>query len=589
MGPRSFQKMAAKVPFVMTALALTLGVALTVGRTGDAFADSSDDDTGRAEAFAQMNATLPATRTLKLTAALKLHDLTGLEELIREQHDPASPNYRRWMTPAEFTQRFGPSQAEADRVTGWLISKGFIIDSATPSKRLIRLHASAATVSAAFALKFAASSDGRLYANLSDPRLPSDLAPLIDWIGGLDNLKAKIPHAKFVTPHPNVSVNLLRDAFGPPDIYSFYDETPLLDNAPTPIDGRNTDCIGIVEDSNFDHASTDAFNTQFDLPAFDYSLAPGTNFLTFYADLTDPGINADQVEALIDLEYAHALAPGADLINYVGDDSNSSTGLGFLDAALTAIDQDRCGTVSISYGICGASAAFFREIDTFFAQGEAQGQSIFIAAGDFGAAKFALNAKKDTCVPGKQRGVEGLESSPHVTSVGGTMFDPIYDDNGNNVGSVDESVWNNGTGSGAGAGGKSIIFKKPNYQQGVTLPDKARDVPDISFGASDINPGFYFGFSKTVECCAGGTSIGAPSWAGISMLIQQELGARPGLINPTLYQLGPSGIDAGIRDVTSGNNSYNGVKGYSAVPGYDQASGWGTPDIADFVAKFVSP
>jgi pseudomonalisin len=587
MGLRSFLKMAGKVPFAMTALALTLGVALTFGLARNTFADSSDD-TGRAEALALMNTPLPVTRMLKLTAALKLHDRAGLEELIRQQNDPASPNYRRWLTPAEFTQRFGPSQAEVDRLTGWLAGKGFVIDSSTPSKRLIRFHAPAATVSAAFDLKFAASPDGRLYANLTDPHLPSNLAPLVDWIGGLDNLKAKIVYAHRITPHRNVNVNAIGNAFGPPDIYSFYDETPLLDKTP-PVDGSNTDCIGIIEDSNIDHLSTDAFNTQFALPAFDYSLEPGTNFLTFYADLSDPGINADQIEALIDLEYAHALAPGADLINYVGDDNNSATGLGFLDAALTAIDQDRCGTVSISFGVCGANAAFFRQIDTFFAQGAAQGQSIFIAAGDFGSAKFAFNAKQKACVPGKQRGVEGLESSPHVTSVGGTMFDPNYDGDGNNVGSVAENVWNNGGTSGAGAGGKSPIFGKPKYQQGVTPRDQARDVPDISFGASEFNPGFYLGFSQTMECCVGGTSIGAPSWAGISMLIQQELATRPGLINPTLYQLGPSGDAAGIRDVTRGDNSYNGAKGYSAVPGYDQASGWGTPDIADFVAAFVNP
>lgn len=168
------------------------------------------------------------------------------------------------------------------------------------------------------------------------------------------------------------------------------------------------------------------------------------------------------------------------------------------------------------------------------------------------------------------------------------MFDPQYDGDGNNVGNVEESVWNNGYPQGAGSGGKSPIFKKPEYQKGLTPKDNGRDVPDISFGASEIDPGFYIGFSKTMECCVGGTSIGAPSWAGISMLIQQ-LDGRQGLINPELYQLGPQGLDAGIRDVTTGNNNYHGVKGYPAVPGYDLASGWGTPDIADFVTAFVKP
>jgi hypothetical protein len=71
------------------------------------------------------------------------------------------------------------------------------------------------------------------------------------------------------------------------------------------------------------------------------------------------------------------------------------------------------------------------------------------------------------------------------------------------------------------------------------------------------------------------------------MLLQQEEG-RVGLINPELYKLGPSGAAAGVRDVTIGTNSYNGAKGYKALPGYDRASGWGTPDITDFANAFIA-
>ena len=345
-------------------------------------------------------------------------------------------------------------------------------------------------------------------------------------------------HAHLIAPKTRVDVNQQGEAFGPPDIYSFYDETPLLSANPA-IDGSGTDCVAVIEDSNIDAASTDVFNSQFSLPAFNYSLVPGTNFQTVYADLTDPGTNADEIEALLDLEYAHALAPGANIINYIGDNNNSFTGLGFLDAAFDAIGQNRCGTISISYGICGANASFFRQADSVFAQGAAQGQAIFIASGDEGSAQLKFNAKQNACVAGHQRGVEGLESSPHVTSAGGTMFTPNYDQSGNNVGNVPESVWNDS--SGAGSGGRSTIFRKPDYQIGVTPKDGSRDVPDISFGASPNTPGFYIGIARAVQCCIGGTSVSAPSWAGISMLIQQELGVRPGLINPQLYQLGPSG------------------------------------------------
>jgi subtilase family serine protease len=587
MGLKPFLKIPAKIWRIAATITLVLAFVLSANCDRDARAENSDDAPGHADALAQMTAPLSASRTLAPTIVLKLHDRAGLEELIREQQDPSSPNYHRWLTSADFARRFGPTPAEVDRVTHWLVAKGFVIDSSSLGTRILRFHAPATTIAAAFGVKFGASANGRLFANLNDPRLPPSIAPLVDWVGGLDNLSARIPHAHFIKPHPNVDVNQIGNAFGPPDIYSFYDETPLLTASPTPIDGRNTDCIAVIEDTDITHKSADVFNAQFGLPAFNYSLEPGTNFLTFYADLTDPGINSDELEALIDLEYAHALAPGANLINYVGDNSTSSiSGLGFLDAAFLAIDQKRCGTISISYGICGGNAAFFKSIDSSFAQGAAQGQSIFIASGDEGAANLVFNAKQGTCVVGKKRGVEGLESSPHVTSVGGTMFEPNYDADGNNIGSVSESVWNDAFG--AGSGGKSTIFKKPAYQTGLTPKDQARDVPDISFGASPLSPGFYLGLSNTMECCIGGTSVGAPALAGISMLIQQELGERPGPINPELYKLGPLGASAGLRDVTTGDNSFNGVKGYPALPGYDQATGWGTADIADFVAAFTN-
>ena len=585
MGLKPFRKIPAKVSRI--AAAITLVFAFALSANGNVSAASSDEAPGRAEALAQMTSTLPASRTLTLAVVLKLHDRAGLEQLLSNQQDPSSPNYHRWLSSADFARRFGPTPAEVERVTHWLTAKGFVVDSSSLGTRLIRFHAPAMTTAAAFGVKFGASANGRLFANLNDPHLPASIAQLVDWVGGLDNLSARIAHARLIKPNPNVDVNQIGAAFGPPDIYSFYDETPLLTATPTPIDGRNTDCIAVIEDTDITHKSADVFNAQFGLPAFNYSLEPGTNFLTFFADLTDPGTNSDELEALIDLEYAHALAPGANLINYVGDSSTSSIpGLGFLDAAFVAIDQNRCGTISISYGICGGNAAFFKSIDSSLAEGAAQGQSIFIASGDEGAANLVFNAKQQTCVTGKKRGVEGLESSPHVTSVGGTMFEPNYDADGNNIGNVSESVWNDAFG--AGSGGKSTIFKKPVYQTGLTPKDQARDVPDISFGGSPVSPGFYLGLSGTMECCVGGTSVGAPSLAGISMLIQQELGERPGPINPKLYKLDLQVAAAGLRDVTTGDNSFNGVKGYPALPGYDQATGWGTADIADFVAAFTN-
>ncbi len=120
-------------------------------------------------------------------------------------------------------------------------------------------------------------------------------------------------------------------------------------------------------------------------------------------------------------------------------------------------------------------------------------------------------------------------------------------------------------------------------------------VPDISLEAACHTPGAFSVFpdqltGNSVVCCVCGTSLGAPVWAGITeLMVQNNSNERLGSINTKLYELGNMRDTAttGIRDVTMGNNDYNGVTGFDAVPGYDQASGWGTPDVATFVMAFL--
>ncbi|HJU28493.1 MAG TPA: hypothetical protein VJ718_04955, partial [Candidatus Binataceae bacterium] len=161
---------------------------------------------------------------------------------------------------------------------------------------------------------------------------------------------------------------------------------------------------------------------------------------------------------------------------------------------------------------------------------------------------------------------------------------------GSDVGSVPESVWNDP--SGAGGGGKSQYFAKPSYQSSGTPGDGVRDIPDVANAASPYYPGFYWGNDSSgnpvMECCIGGTSLAAPLWAGLSKLVAQEKNGRAGNMNPRIYQLGPLGAaQSGLRDVLSGNNSYNNVTGYSASAGFDLASGWGSADMATFVPAFI--
>ncbi|MGA7869319.1 MAG: S53 family peptidase [Candidatus Binatus sp.] len=533
------------------------------------------------------------SQPLAMVFTMALRNRDELTRLLAAQQDPASPQYHRWLTPAEFTSRFGPTHAGLARVARWLKNKGFTVKSADASTREVSFAGTVAQAEKVFAVKTAATADGRLYSNTTDPAVPAALAPLIESVRGLDNLlhsKAmvhRVSQRGSSASSPASVVGSTGPAFGPPDIYTFYDETPLL-NAVTPIDGSGAGCIAVVEDSNIDQDAADAFNAQFALPAL-----TSTNFSIVLVDGTDPHENGDEAETMVDVNYSHAVAPGSSIRIYLGDPNATSSAV--LDAIHAAVMEKNspCTAIGISFGFCGGSKGFYETQNSFFEQAASQGQSVFVATGDAGAAGLQLEKKTDSCITGTTANVNELAASPNVTAIGGTEFTPDYS-GGDNVGFVSESVWNDG--DGASGGGQSKVFKKPAFQKGLIPKDKKRDVPDISLGASPASPGFFFGGRDpsnvpAVECCIGGTSIGAPAWAGISRLISQEMGDPVGNLNSRIYQLGAEadGATTGIRDVTSGNNAFKGVTGFSAGPGYDKASGWGTIDMNLFVPAYVGP
>jgi subtilase family serine protease len=535
-------------------------------------------------------AAVSPSQTLAMHFTMALRNRGELERLIADQQDPASPEYHRWLTPDEFTNRFGPTDADVARVTDWLKKKGFTVTALDASTREVSFTGKVARAESVFGVKIAASADGRWYSNTTDPMLPPDLAPMVESIHGLDNLLHSQPQVRRVSKRksgassPASIVNGIGPAFGPSDIYAFYDETPLLNQN---IDGGGIGCIAVIEDSNIDQPGVDAFDTQFGLPAL-----TAANFNVVLADHHDPGQNQDENETMVDVNYSHAVAPASSIRIYLGDQKHTKS-LAVLDALHAAITEKKspCTAISMSFSICGGSKGFFKTQNNFFAQAAAQGQSVFIATGDNGAAGLKLD-QNGNCVIGTSRSINELAASPFVTAIGGTQFTPNYVD-GNDAGFVAESVWDDG--NGATGGGASKVFTKPAFQRGVIPKDKKRDVPDISFAASGATPGFFFGGedqgTPSVLCCIGGTSIGAPAWAGISQLISQAKGAQIGNLNARIYQLGAKadGATTGIRDVTAGNNAFNGVAGFSAGPGYDKASGWGTVDIGVFVPAFLGP
>ena len=545
---------------------------------------------------------LEATRQLKLEVTLALRNKAGLEQLIEAQQDPNSPLYHQWLTPQEFTARFGPTQQDAAAVTQWLSSEGFQVSGASLDERWVKFTGSAGQAEKTFGTPIMAFGTGRFYSNTAEPVIPAQLSGIVAAIAGLDNFTRTVPvlrrprqpggiGARLAGPLSRPQFNLGgADTFGPADVRTFYDEGTLLAAA-----SGTGDCIGIVGTSNFMATAVSTFNTTFSLPL--------ESITTVLADTTNPGFNGAETEALLDLEYSHTSAPGAAIRFYLGDDNNSSANGSVVDAVQKAVNENLCSVISISFSNCSTTQSFFTTVDGIVAQGATQGQSIFFSSGDQGAAGLVFQTNVG-CVLGTTPHVNEL-AGPHSTSVGGTGFTPTFV-NDNDVGFVAESVWNDefpvGSGSGgATGGGISAFFTKPSYQTVGTPADGKRDQPDISLIASANNPGVVVENDSTCDgtgCTGagpltfdqiGGTSLAAPLFAGLTKVIEQKKGARLGLINTRLYQMANAGLAAnGFRDVTTGNNNYNGVTGFSAGVSYDRATGWGTVDMTKFANAFIA-
>jgi Pro-kumamolisin, activation domain len=566
---------------------------------------------------------------LHLRIYLELRDKEAARQLADDLQNTSSPNYHKWIDPKKFDELFGPLQASYDTIASWLTSQGFSVTAVRHDRRDLEFTGTIAQADQAFHVEIRTLSDGKHYGILSDPMTPTRFQGLILGVIGLDNLNAASPATTLSTPPGTFT------AFAPADFYNFYDEAALLGAGINgSISGSPNECLAILGLSDYLAGAITAFDNQFLLPA----PAMTTKYATTSSSCVpgpacDPGVTVDEDEALLDLEWGHAAAPGAPLIFYVGDKAveGGSSSIAILDAFSLATTDNTCGTISISFQLCDFTGLGYAVWDQVAMSAATHGQSVFVSSDDFGAAGETYNYSSQSCNPSTSLGVNEISADTYVTSVGGTQFLPAYagisgvplygQTMGTDVGFMQEGIWDvlSGQYAGATGGGESQIFSKPNYQAGRTRSDGQRDVPDIALFAgvfpSSVStaiptptptpiPGAFWGDDPQrsgskcpgpgpcVSCCVGGTSLATVLWAGISKLIQEQRGARIGNINPELYSLAQLGPTAGLRDVrgnaSPNNNGFNSVTGWPAADGYDQATGWGTPDITTFVNLFAS-
>jgi subtilase family serine protease len=297
-------------------------------------------------------------------------------------------------------------------------------------------------------------------------------------------------------------------------------------------------------------------------------------------------------ETTLDVEYAHSIAPGAKIVlaETPVAETEGVTGLPeMMNAEESLINAGVGDVISQSFGATentfpGFSSGNYSSLLNLryaFKDALAHGVTVLAATGDAGATDYESDGA--TLYP--YRVVIWPSTDPLVTGVGGSQ---LYLNNAGDRLQPD-SVWNDPYG--AGGGGVSSVFSRPLFQIGVkNVVGSHRGVPDISMSAAvDGAAWVYWSFGGTGGPgweLVGGTSEATPIFSGIVALADQVAGHRLGLINPGLYALGAlsqHGVHDGIVDITTGNNTFAGVTGYNATPGYDLASGWGTIDAAKFV------
>jgi len=582
-----------------------------------------------------------AHRSLQMEIYLAPHNQEQLDQLLQDQQDSTSPQYHKWLTPTEYDQQFGPTEADVAEIIQWLTDEGFSVTIARAHGRRIAFTGDVATAESAFQVHIVGNRDGTAFANLEDPQVPASLAPKITHLAGLDNLHGNLWNTLISDP-PYNNNGLTSPYFGPTDIRTFSDEIALLTATPTKWDGTGQ-CIALSEGSDVDQASLAQFNTVFGLPAF----VSGTNYIAVYPDGSPGAPGSAQGsqpygEAMLDVEYAHGIAPGAKIVLYAANagDLAPDPAQALVDTAMAAVTDttNHCKSVAISWAQCGEPTSFYTNLETnVFKPGAAEGQSIFVATGDLGTAAPPLGSCTVPTKSGKPN-IEENAGSNYVTAVGASMFQATYNSAGNDTStaaSTTQSVWSFSrkspkipflAGSAASTGGYSKIFPKPTWQTGVAgISGKFRAVPDLVLGGGNLGgtetigekdgkltfTGSIFPAPNFWECydagladgdpasgplwaTTGGTSIVPPQYAAIFAIINQKAGAPDGqgLINPKLYAMAEANLKnltaVGIHDITTGKNAYAPVTGYAAKKGFDLASGWGAIDMNQFVDSLIT-
>ncbi len=635
-----------KVAAAAACLAVS-GAVVLVGATG---ARAASDPGPRPHAWVRNTASVPTlpkgSRVLRPVAGsteiradvvLKGRDPSALEAFDTAVSTPGSPSFRHYLGPGQFARVFGALPATISSVRAWLAGRGLALGPTARDGLIVPVSGSAAAVGQAFDLgleQVSLPSGQVVRVPDAEPLVPASLAGDLSGVSGLDDLSRPVP--QLVGPGPVTGASAVPGTGG---------GGPSGTGVPVPHAGGpvpTAGCEDAIESNGVDAGALTADDLA---QAYSFSsLYPGTEgagvtvgvyelepFLpadvNTFKNCYSPAISASvsgvsvaganpnggpgQGEAALDIDMVIGMAPSVSLKVYVGP----NTGTGPLDTYVRMVDDDSVRVISTSWGQCEAqlTSADIQAEASVFEQAISQGQTVVAASGDEGSEDcYLFPSSQDTRLE-----VDDPAGQPWVTSVGGTTVDALGP-------APSESAWNTGLFSGSGGGGSSTTWTMPSWQRGPGVQSgytkaqdsftgaspcpvssgpgtvSCREVPDVS---SDADP--RTGYAAYCSCFGGGwakiggTSMSAPLWAALAALADQGQPSPVGFLNPALYQA-QCQASPPFNDVTVGTNQPLGSSPsdpphappgpyYPATPGYDLATGLGTPVAASLVSRLRAP
>ncbi len=497
---------------------------------------------------------------VRFQVVLRVPGRAELDRFLAGVSDPSSPDYRRYLAPTEFGRRFGLPVDRIERAEAWIRAGGLVV-TRDGERTHLTVRGTVARVNALLGVSLRDHVDttyGPYHAPDRPPRIPVELRDIVEGVAGLDTTPRLRP--LFRPPLADVPVGGLQ----PDDVALAYDIAPLHEAG---IDGTGQ-TVAIVSFDTFLESDVAAYDEQVGISG------PPVEKV-FVPDDYVPVRGSGTAEVNLDIDVVRSVAPGATILDYEG-----ANGEGFAPIMSAILEDARADIVSISWGRCEADKdPVTRGFDDIqFDLAFSRGVSVFVASGDLGA--YGCNGQ---LFEGDLRiSPDYPSANPSLISVGGTFLwvreDGTYHS---------EAAWEGSFSAVGTGGGRSANYPRPSWQTAPGVDTSAgapRQVPDVA-GPADPESGFLTVFTDVGEAgpsvhVQGGTSAAAPFWAASMLLVRQlaeQQGVGPlGALGPLLYQLAaqPPSSPPIFHDITLGGNLVD-----PAAPGWDPATGLGTPDV----------